>query len=243
MHWKSDEEFETNLAMSFAGETATIELMATHGHQFEFDGYGAGSIEVFKDIAKKRKRTPDLICALCTQKLEARSKSNLMITMSNSALRPFDHELAADVWVGFLRVSKREKATNLRDPSNWIASKHAYVITIGELSRTRQTTATSATKPVSQGAETYLKWPILLAPCTGTITRINKAEREIDITAADGQITICKPSKGFFLYKGIAVGATVEQSETIMCGVARPLCSQRLKCQGTNLKKIHANLP
>lgn len=231
MHWKSDEEFETKLAMSSAGEVASIGIMAAHGHQFEFDGYGAGSIEVFKDLALKRLRTPDLMCTRCGQKLEVRSKSNLMITMSNSASRPFDKELSADVWVGFLKMSQRDKSSNLRNPANWIASKHLYIITISELSRSRPNTAQSATKPASQGSETYLRWPILLAPNTGTITRIDKSMREIDITNANGRISLCRPLKGFFLYENMTVGALVERNETIICGVARPLVSQALRCK------------
>ena len=103
LHYKDDSTFLHYLAMSYVGESTAIELMRAYGHEFEFDGYGAGSVEIYKDVFCKQKRTPDLRCRRCGQKLEVRAKSNLKIAMSHSASRPFDKELAAEDWVGFVR--------------------------------------------------------------------------------------------------------------------------------------------
>jgi hypothetical protein len=227
--------------MSFVGESAAIELMAPYGHQFEFDGYGAGSREMFKDTFLKQKRTPDLVCQLCSQKMEVRAKKRLMISMSDSSKRPFDQELHQDVWVGFVRVvlhpSINGRNPDPLDPASYRPPTNIYVTTVAELSRTRPLAVRSKPKPDSKGNETYLVWPTLSAPCTGVLQGVERDEiTRIHFTNQIGTDVTCVPPQQSFPYNGIRKGQAVIKNETLICGVARTLSKSQLECKAVGAK-------
>ena len=188
VHFKDDETFGKNLAMAYVGELAAIDLMRAHGHDFELDGYGAGSFDIFKDLQKKQKRTPDLICKRCRQRLEVRAKSKLRVAMSDSPKRRFDSELLASDWVGFLRVIVRgpreSEVLDLTRPESYLLPKVIYVISVSELSDTREAALASDRKPEGKGSETFLEWPTLVAKHTGVVEVISRSPDRISVRSS-----------------------------------------------------------
>ncbi len=243
LHYKDDSTFLRFLTMSYVGEVAAIELMAHYGHEFEFDGYGAGSREMFKDEILKKKRTPDLICKLCKQKLEVRSKSHLAVRMSDSASRPFDRELMAADWVGFVRVVRRNNSAakdfDPLDPDSYSVASSIYVTTVAELTRTKAIAVRSKPKSESQGSETYLDWPTLAAPCNGTIVGVEYgAPSKIHIKNDRGYDVCIQPPVNSFPYNGLRMGDTIKKYETLICGVARMLTATKLNCSGVSKSAV-----
>ncbi len=236
LHYKDDSTFLRFLTMSFVGEVAAIELMRKYGHEFEFDGYGAGSTEMFKDALLKKKRTPDLICSLCGQKLEVRAKSVLKIAMSDSATRPFDKELAPNDWVGFVRVKALStingRAVDALNPNSYERPTEIYIVSVAELTRTKHFAVRSKPKSEKQGSETYLEWPTLLSPCTGQVLGVKRAdETEIWFRDENGMDFKCIPPIGSFPYNGIRKNDAVVKDATIICGVARTVALDELTCK------------
>ncbi|WP_337166085.1 hypothetical protein [Vibrio fluvialis] len=235
LHYKDDATFLKYLTMSFVGESAAIELMKPYGHEFEFDGYGAGSRELFKDELLKKKRTPDLICKLCKQKLEVRAKSNLKIAMSDSASRPFDRELKAEDWVGFVRVIMAPVTYGISsdplDPASYSIPKEIYIASVAELSRTKTLARQSQPKSEGKGSEKFLEWPTLLAPCNGVILGVTREPTPaIYLMDNNGKQIRCTPPTGSFTYKGLRIGHTVTKNETLICGIAKLLPAHALQC-------------
>lgn len=233
LHYKDNKTFQINLAMGFVGESAAIALMRTHGHEFEFDGFGAGSVEIFKDVFLKQKRNPDLKCSRCGQMLEVRAKSALKISMSDSPSRQFDRELKLPVWVGFVRVVLREPNLDKLDPASYLASTDIYVIPVSELSAKKHKATRSRPKSKDKGSETYLTWPSLLSPVNGELLGIERDPSLVYIRGDDGNIRRVEPPPGSYLYNGIREGHRVLAKETIVCGVAKTLSSLALKCKGS----------
>lgn len=230
LHYKDDSTFLKYLTMSLVGEVAAIEMMKAYGHSFVFDGYGAGTTEVFKEIFHKRKRTPDLICIACGQKLEVRAKSRLKIAMSHSSARPFDRELRAEDWVGFVRVVLRSPHLNETDPSSYRPPTEMYVISVAELSGKKDVALASIPKSKEMGLEKFLVWPTLLSPVTGNIKELTREPSRVHIAADGGNLVIAKPPAGSYLYNGIGIGSRVTAKETLICGIARTLRSSELRC-------------
>jgi hypothetical protein len=234
LHYKDDSTFSKYLAMAAFGEAAAIRLMA--GHDFALDGYGAGSSEIWKDVTKKQKRTADLVCKRCGQKLEVRAKGALGIKMSDSAARPFDKELRPNDWVGFLRVSREAEANAPNEAgiqtSSLVASDYLYVISVGELTRTKSLAVRSFPKTKDKGSESYLTWPSLLAPASGTLSRIDREERAIFLDTDYGSTIKLDPPEHSYPYNHIKVGHRVSKNETLICGVARTVHIDQLQCRG-----------
>lgn len=232
LYYKDDATFLKYLAMSFVGETRAIELLKVHGHEFEFDGYGAGSAELFKEVSRKKQRTPDLRCRLCGQKLEVRSKSNLRIAMSDSLARPFDRELTGSDWVGFLKVSPRSASPgqSLSETTDYVAGDEIYVLQVSELSAKRPLAIRPPSKSAGKGLESYLEWPTLLAPATGTVTNIQWHPSFIEVETANGMQRWIPPT-GSYLYNELRVGHSVNAWSTLLTGVARTLPRTALICR------------
>jgi hypothetical protein len=232
LYYKDDTTFQKYLAMSFVGETAAIALMKAHRHEFEFAGYGAGSVEMFKEVSRKKKRTPDLICRRCGQKLEVRSKGILKVAMSDSLARPFDRELSSHDWVGFLKVSPNSLARGgaLLEPSSYVAAHSIYTIPIFELSQKRALAIRPPSKSADKGLERYLEWPTLLASSTGIVKSINRNPSSIEVVTDSNQVVSWIPPAGSYLYNDIRVGDRVYASSTLVAGVARTLDTLALKC-------------
>lgn len=234
LHYKPDASFRRFLAMSVCGERAAIELMKVYGHAFEFSDFGAGSTEVSKDPSKKRQRKADLICKNCGQKLEVRAKSKPQITMSDSALRPFDRELAAGDWVGFLVVQHKSdlggEEADETNPDHYEQVGTIHVIQVAELTARRQQLTEARRKNESQGSEAYLEWPTLGAPLTGTVKTIERNPGRIVLTdgTRDREVRV---EPGWYAYGGLRVGNLVVRGRTILCGLAKPLTVTQLKCK------------
>ena len=233
LHYKDDETFLKYLAMSFVGESAAITLMRAYGHHFEFDGYGAGSVEIFKDVFKKQKRTPDLKCTRCGQKLEVRAKSALKIAMSDSASRPFDRELNHSDWVGFVRVVLRASDLDKLDPASYLAPSRVYVISVQELSDKRQDAVRSRPKSKDKGSETFLTWPSLVSTVSGELLGTTDNPRLVYIKDDKANQRRLKPPPGSFPYNEIRKGHRVLAHETVICGVAKTLSMSALRCTGS----------
>jgi hypothetical protein len=239
LYYKDDSTFLRYLAMSYVGETAAISLMLRYGHQFQFDGDGAGSYDIFTEVARKKKRTPDLRCALCGQKLEVRSKGQIRIAMSDSPSRPFDRELAPENWVGFLQVSRIPSTSldDLRspaDPANYVASQNMYVIKVSELSRSKPFAVRPPTKSSDKGSESYLEWPTLVARENGDIHRIERGPSFIEVKTHDGRLVRWIPPAGSYLYSGIGLGDPVLAQATLLTGVAKTIPMPDLICSGSS---------
>lgn len=234
MHYKPDASFRRFLAMSVCGERAAAELMKAHGHAFEFSDFGTGSTEVSKDVSKKRQRKADLICKNCGQKLEVRAKSRPQITMSDSASRPFDRELSAGDWVGFLVVQQKRdlagEAFDETNPDHYEQVGAIHVIQVAELTARRLQLTAARRKNGSQGSEAYLEWPTLKAPVTGTVKTIERSPGKIVMTngTRDREIAV---EPGWYPYGGLRVGSQVTQGQTILCGLAKPLTVAGMKCR------------
>lgn len=234
LNYKDDDTFLQYLTMSFVGENTAIELMKPFGHQFEFDGYGAGSREMYKDEFLKQRRTPDLKCKHCGQKLEVRAKSALKVAMSHSQKRPFDKELEPDDWVGFVRVRRIQGSTDLLDPDSYTKPSTIFVISTAQLSRTKELAERSPPKAKDKGLEKYLVWPTLLAPCSGVLKGITRDPASIMIELPDGQNRTLHPPAGSYPYNGIRKGDAVIAQETLICGIARTLSSTALRCAASS---------
>lgn len=233
LYYKDDATFLRYLAMSYVSETAAISLMRPYGHEFQFDGDGAGSYELFTEVARKKKRTPDLRCRLCGQKLEVRSKGQIRIAMSDSPNRPFDRELSPEDWVGFLRVSLIPGTSfTASDPASYVASRNIYVIRVSELSVTRPLAIRPPTKSADKGSESYLEWPTLIARDNGRIHKIERNPSFIEVQT-DDRLVRWIPPRGSYLYNEIQVGDIVSAWSTLITGVARTLPMPHLICSGT----------
>lgn len=234
MHYKPDDAFRRFLALSVCGERAAIELMQAHGHTFDFNDFGAGSTEVSKDASKKRRRKADLICKNCGQKLEVRAKSRPQIAMSDSASRPFDQELAAGDWVGFLTVRRRAdlagQAFDQTNPDHYEQVGAMHVIQVAELTAKRRQLSETKRKDETQGSEAYLEWPTLRAPITGTVKAIGRNPGRL-VIAGDTEDREVAVEPGWYPYGGLRVGSRVTQGQTILCGLVKPLPITELKCR------------
>lgn len=222
--------------MGYVGECAALAMMTKHGHRFDFNGYGAGSFEIYRDERKKRKRTADLVCSLCGQRLEVRAKKRLQISMSDSATRRFDAELPPDVWVGFIKVALINRDSDSTVPESYCADSELYTIRVSELSKTRNLATISTTKKQDAGSESYLTWPTVVAPCDGIFSGVQRGElrNTLTFTASNGKAYVeDSPSHGnSYLYNGICDGSPVRRYSTLVAGVAKTVSARDLRCIG-----------
>lgn len=236
LSYKDDKTFSKYLAMAYVGELGAVELMRVYGHDFLFDGYGAGSFDIYKDIQKKKKRTPDLICKNCRQKLEVRAKSKLRIAMSDSPGRRFDKELDSSDWVGFVQVVARKpvcgEMLDYTRPESYVAPSEIYVIPVSHLSVTREAAQSSGRKSPDKGSETYIEWPIMLSRHDGVIVGISRNPSFIDIKSNGGVVHRYVPSEGHYLYGRRRVGSQVMAFQSVLTGLVRPLMVKELVCSG-----------
>lgn len=237
LHYKDDSTFTRYLVMASVGELAAIDIMRRHGHDFKLDGLGAGSARVFKDKNLKRKRTADLRCAKCGQKLEVRSKSKLAIRMSHSADRPFDSEFDEADWVGFLQVGLSSPNIDPVDPASYKTSSSILVVSIRNLSGSSSLAEPSRAKSVSDGSESYLTWPSLVAPVDGIIKGIHRknptvyGDKSRISVSTNGEVRMLYPPAGSYLTRGLSVGSPVRAGETLLSSVIRPLTPAELRCK------------
>lgn len=218
--------------MAYVAEMHAIELMKIHGHEFQLDGLGAGSNDIFREVYLKRRRTPDLVCPRCGQKLEVRSKSQLCIRMSHSQTRPFDRELESRDWVGFMRVTRKSYQHDPSDPASYRPSDVLYVIRVSELSAKQHLTVMPPPKTQSKGLEKALTWPTLLSPVTGTLLGRRSNPGRIFILTDDGNQVELEAPPNSYVYNELKVGDRVTADETLLCGVARTLKQSDLRCHG-----------
>lgn len=174
LHFKDDGVFREYLLMGEAGERSVLAGMRALGHDFRFNDDGAGSSEVFKDAARKRRRRSDLRCARCGQQLEVRAKRDrVRVAMSDSVARPFDRELPRGAWVAFVPVSRDSRGV-------WRRAGRVLVVTVEELSRRRSGAVASERKAERLGSEAYLWWPLVYATLSGTVVGVDGSRAFVD---------------------------------------------------------------
>lgn len=229
LHFKDDAVFREYLLMGEAGERAVLSGMQRLGHAFRFNDDGAGSSEIFKDAARKRKRKSDLVCARCGQLLEVRAKRDkARIAMSDSEARPFDRELPHGAWVAFVPMSRDSQGA-------WRRAGRALVASVGELSRNRSKAVASGRKGERMGSESYLWWPLEYAGASGVVVGIEAARAFIDSPIGLVPSLLDTRWRAAEEYRTLVrEGDRVRKGVDALWGVVRTLSREELVCPGAS---------
>lgn len=171
--FKQDEDFLRFITMGAAGSAAIADWLK-HAHHHEIIELERGSMGNKIWATKlKQMRLPDLLCLGCGKRCEARAKSKLEISMSDSAAenRSWDVGLRDEDLAIFQRW----------DGHQVVGTPQCF--TVGALRTAHKAKATrlSETKSASEGSERRLIWPATVPDDDGTVVEISDDGRKVKV--------------------------------------------------------------
>lgn len=215
---------DRNLSMGEVAERHVMAALNALGHDMQAFDKGSLDSRRYTDTSKKGFRKADLRCSVCGARVEARGKSSAMIAMSTSPRRPFDAELGKTDWVGFVRLEKTRQGV-------WVPRGEPTLVSVAALSRT-QASAHAKSKKADRGAETYLTWPTLVAPITGTVASIAKGAVLIRNERTQRMVPLQLRGLERSLHVYVRPGDAVEAGVSFLAGAVPILRGRALACHG-----------
>ena len=223
MGFKEDADFARFLSMGAIGAATVAEHLRTDlGHApVELERYAMAN-KVWQTKVK-RLRLPDLVCAHCGVRVEARAKSNLSLVLSHSDSQGREWDgggMRDDDLFAFIRVEIASLPARVGPPAYFETSA---------LRRTVSLARRSAPKAASEGSEVTLTWPSWVPRRNGRVNGID-AEGRIVCDWDEGssyrywQWRRWGESKhlyvepgGQFIGDGTLVAGVVEEPSTLNC--------------------------
>ena len=144
--------------------------------------------KIWKQIKIKRLRVPDLLCLACATRVEARSKTNLEISMSHSTS---DANRGWDAGLLNHDVVALSECTRIGDgPTDWKASSLIQYVIVSALQKAfrDKRVIRETPKGAGEGFELRITWPSAVASSSGVLSQVS--DERIQFKRAGDERTI-----------------------------------------------------
>lgn len=237
--FKPDSSFFKKIVIGANGVKAICSDLAQYGHEIVELERGAAGTKLWKGVKRKRVRLPDLVCKLCGQRVESRSKTKPELSMSHSDTeqeRSWDYGMLSEDWIAFpisvpldeelwTRGTFQNRASywHERNWIKWLAEGRINYFTVDSF---RQNPADTRTrKGVTEGSELTLSWKTKFATCSGVIDRVES--NRIRIQPQNGRVRTLRLTSNLPVY--VEAGEDVEKYQ-VLASAPEPLTVQQLRC-------------
>lgn len=214
MALKQDEDFLRYLTMGAAGSAAAAaDLSALHGHRIaELERYTLSNKLWQTKI--KRLRLPDLFCVSCGLRVEARAKTTLEITLSDSTTpgREWRAGLRAQDLIAFV-------TWHAQDDGEAVVGRPSY-FAVGALDEALPFSKLSDRKAFSEGSEVRRTWPARVPKKDGEVVAVEDRVVRVLLDGARRQPYRFPEDSAAYPY--VEVGDAVEGGQRFVLGVVRP---------------------
>lgn len=214
--------------------------LGAHRHQMVELERGSTDTKLWKDVKRKRVRSPDLVCVRCGQRAESRAKTNAELSMSHSVTdeaRAWDFGMIDNDLIGFpvcqpveeryWSAGRLNESASYWHERNWVRWRLAGKINYFRVGTFRSTRyARSSTKGVTEGSETSISWGAVFSSRTGWVETIEGTRVTIRRESDGHRYTWVIPAN---LRVFVATGDRVETNQVIASTLA-PVVGHELAC-------------
>ncbi len=207
MGFKVDSSFLRFLTMGALGVQSVARELESHGFSpLELERYSASNKIWATKV--KRLRLPDLLCARTGLRVEVRTKSNLMIRMSdapNNPERAWDAGLRPRDLVAIIACANQA--------SEPVIANHATYFSVSDLQASVDASTLGRMKAQSEGAEQDRTWPAVVPRRSGEVISVTSDKLVVkwtDNVAATGGHTFRVAGKNVYVKPGDRVEANVD---------------------------------
>jgi len=204
--FKTDESFLEKLAIGAIGARSVFADLQRQGHKPIELERGSMDYKIWKNIKIKRLRVPDLLCLNCGTRVEARAKTQLVISMSHSLSDPergWDKGLNDHDVVAISICTKTGEG-----PTDWQANPLIQFVSAASLRKAfaENQVVTEKPKGAGEGFELRVTWPSAVASSDGVVSALTTERLQFKREADQRTISLSLSKKTIPLQPLVQVG-------------------------------------